>query len=576
MFKRLGNFFKGKTKKNPITLPESATSPAQLLPPSPKFVTTHETGYGPVINTTIGSHTSNRNNSKPMSHRSVTNTPKRNPSMGSPYKQSHELNRTISHKNIPSVLAMTFNIGDADISAMDFITEFKKNNPLDNIFYKMMQLHFENKVDLPNIIVIGLQEVQDKDVTNITTRFETELNNIVNWDETNSIITGKNIGYIKNVSKTFKEKHYRFCAFESDKDGKPTNYVKTCNFNFNILTMVLYSEEKISAPKISHKNIHTYCPTLLSSSGEYKNKIPTKGFVITKFEYSNRIPTEYQNGKPVGFEIVAATPLHIVNMHAPFKSEKASKQFFADLSQHMTNMGIRQSDNVIILGDYNSRSLLYNDEYVKNIDNNTCEKGNYNEYHDTYNFSTAKYCNMKSDLEELKLNPHNNNNTTSKLYSQLYGDEEYTPTNSIDKTNEIKNINRLIATNSFQTKSKSSLWGGILSEYRIRFLPTYKRVTRKDYLKSLKKCKTSNPNTNCNVTVKKSGEFDLSVSSFPIHKLKYIAPEKWQTTVLRLPGYADRIMVAGQRIKLFNENMYTSIPVFGNDHLPVVASFVLN
>jgi len=79
----------------------------------------------------------------------------------------------------------------------------------------------------------------------------------------------------------------------------------------------------------------------------------------------------------------------------------------------------------------------------------------------------------------------------------------------------------------------------------------------------------------CNTTVKKPGEFELTVSSFPLHQMKYVAPDSLKTTVLRLPGYADRIMMAGAGIKLFEENMYTSINVFGNDHIPVIASFEL-
>lgn len=497
-------------------------------------------------------------NSRRLSQKSIRPAPRTNPFNNLSYS-SQSLNiHTPSAKQHSSVLAMTFNIGDADISAMNPFSEFKKNSPIDNIFYKMMRLHFDKNIALPNIIVIGLQEVPDKDVTNITNRFETELKNIVNWNKENSGVTTDHEKQVcEEIKAKITKKQYKFCSFETNKSNQSTNYVKTCNFNFNILTMILYSTESITAGIIENKNIHSYCPTIFSSSGAYSNKIPTKGFVITKLEYMNRIPTDYIKGKPVGYEINKTNPIYIVNMHAPFKSESASKNFFSDLSLHMTNMGIKQIDNVIILGDYNSRSLLYNNEYVKNLDAKLCSSKNSN--------SNAKnYCHIKSNLEDLKFNDEHIDK--NYLYNQIDKPYDYIDDNVIPQ---------LTATNSFKTKTYMSLWGGILEEYPITFLPTYKRVTKKDYAKSLKKCR-SQTKYDCNKTVKKPGEFELTVSSFPVHQMKYIAPDSMKTTVLRLPGYADRIMVAGSGIKLLpNHNMYTSLPVLGNDHIPVVASFKL-
>ncbi len=550
---------KSPDKLSEKSLINSHTSPIQ----EPNFLTIHNN---------IGSSESNNFVFKRISPvRRMSATRRQQLPLKSQTMISNKLNEfhseTRNVKSVPSVLAMTYNIGDADISAMNQLTGFKKNSPLDNIFYKMMNLHFVNKISLPNIIIIGLQEVQDNDVSYITDKFETELKSICNWDETNSMINDINDKkYIMEIVQQFNEKQYKFSLFQTaNGNSTSSKYVKTCNFNFNILTMVIYSSNVIKANTIPLDNIHKYCPNILSSSGAYKNKIPTKGFVVVKFEYQNsnslhKLGLESSEG----IDWILAQPIYIINMHAPFKNDRASKDFFLDLSQHMTNMGIKQTNNVVILGDYNSRSLIYGNggEYIKNIPNDTCEPV----------FTDSIYCQTKTNLEELKNEDRNN-----YLHSQLqkpYRELNLTD-NDINSYHNLRIIKNLTASNSFKTKTKWSLWGGILKEYDIQFLPTYKRVTTKDFKKSIKKCSDSKQPQKCKETVKKTGEFDLSVSSFPIHKMKYLIPDSMKTTVLRLPGYADRIMVAGSGINLFEDNMYTSIPVFGNDHIPVVASFIL-
>jgi hypothetical protein len=178
------------------------------------------------------------------------------------------------------------------------------------------------------------------------------------------------------------------------------------------------------------------------------------------------------------------------------------------------------------MGDYNSRSLVSNSKmYIKNISPNLCET------------NSDTYCEFKSNLESLTLDTH------TKLYGQLQ------PTDN--------QLNKLVTSNTF---NKFKEHRANLKEYPITFLPTYKRQTQKQSQKTVKKTKNSLA-TNTLKSIKLPGQFSLEKGSN-------------SSKTFRLPGYADRITVIGDNINLLpDENMYTSIPVFGNDHIPVVATF---
>ena len=410
------------------------------------------------------------------------------------------------------ITAMTFNIGDANIKQLVSHAENIVSNKLinKNIFVKIFDKHFEERLDLPEILIIGLQEVPSARVNTIQQEFEAELNELQKTDsqETNKIV----------------EKNYKFLELN---DGK--KYINVCRFNYNILTMVLVSNNIIDA-HIQEDETITWCPKSITSK-----QLGTKGFTVIKLKY-----------KLYSSDSVIEPPLYIVNLHAPFKSNEKTKQFFDELFKILS--GIPYSvNNIIIMGDYNSRSLVSNlDEYIKDVPPELCEN-------DISKNKSSKdnYCRVKENLEDLQFN------NNDKLYGQI----------KAGSNNKLV-LDNLVATNTFNKiigDNPGSVYG-LMKEYPITFLPTYKRRTQKQQTKRMRKSVSYYFNDDM------SDDLLRDVGSFSLEKG---TDDKKQ---FRLPGFADRIMVIGNRINRLSNgaNMYSSIPVFGNDHIPVVSTFEIS
>ena len=192
-------------------------------------------------------------------------------------------------------------------------------------------------------------------------------------------------------------------------------------------------------------------------------------------------------------------------------------------------------NNIIIMGDYNSRSVVSDKyKYVKKISPDLCNTGNN---------TVDNYCNIKSALELLSFEFK-----SDKLYGQLQpGDTQ---------------LDLLVGSNTYNKFNTGKRYGK-MKEYPITFLPTYKRQTQKQFTKQSHKqiSKKQSSAKNTLKSIKLPGQFSLEKGSN-------------SSKTFRLPGYADRITVIGANIGLLpTKNMYTSIPVFGNDHIPVVATF---
>lgn len=410
------------------------------------------------------------------------------------------LNDDESVSNSHLVTAMTFNIGDANIRA-DSELDSESNSESDsksdvtkynvNIFIKMLERHFNTNTELPDILIIGLQEVPDNRFKLIQTEFQAELQKLKDQhDEKSDKINAKN---------------YNFIIIQNNNP-----YINVGNFDYKILTMVLVSN-RIRNPIIDEKSIIKYCPGLEAG------KPGTKGFTLIKLDYS--------------FYNVEQPSLYIVNLHAPFKTFEKTTSFFAKLFENFKDIDTNMN-NIIIMGDYNSRSLITKHrEYIKDVEPSICLPVDEDKY-------DKSYCDSKSELESI---PSENNN--------LYG--------MVDD----RMVSNLVSSNSFHELRKQLQ----LKEYPIQFLPSYKRQTQKQYAKNTnaKNSLISISGNNTLKRVKKPGQFSLEKGHGKNKKY-------------RLPGYADRITVLGSKINLLPEtNMYTSIPVMGNDHIPVVATFVV-
>jgi hypothetical protein len=440
-------------------------------------------------------------------------TPNRNSSKISLEQNVNQLSSSSTDTHF--ITAMSFNIGDANITTRN--PNFTANNRQDsllneNIFVKILHKHLETDTALPDILILGLQEVPSNRVGKIQQEFEDELIKL-------------NTNPIENNSKIVSKK-YRFIDIDNHK-----KYITVCRFNYNILTMVMVSEN-IKDPEIDTDETITYCPTSIKSG-----KLGTKGFAVIKLKY--KLYSQDARQEP---------PLYIVNLHAPFKSNEKTKEFFDILFSKLSGVPY-SSNNIIIMGDYNSRSLISNArEYVKDIPPELCE---FNSGSSTNNMTQRdNYCNIKTALEDLPLN------NRTKLYGQVA---------NADNTAGLRRRDELVANNTFSKliKDNTNSVYSLLKEYPITFLPTYKRKTQKQLKQQLKKNITYHT-----YNTAKSNNLLRDVGQFSLEKGANLEKQ------FRLPGYADRITVIGDRIRLLAEhNLYSSIPVFGNDHIPVVSTF---
>lgn len=219
--------------------------------------------------------------------------------------------------------------------------------------------------------------------------------------------------------------------------------------------------------------------------------------------------------------------IDIVNTHMPFKTTDASIKFYNKLEKWLTDNDFN-SDNRIIFGDVNTRSLLTADCYKKNI--TSCSNSSNNSNNSN---KPDYYCNLKQYLESMEINKtvggnkslNRNASDSCMLKKNLCSVDE----NILTTINNDSEVIKLLLDRDFIGNPPNCHNGPFhgYQEHPINFYPTYKRDTNTGLFKLIKK---------------NDG---------------------------RLPGYADRVFYKGN----LTPEIYTSLKVLGNDHLPIYKSF---
>ena len=266
------------------------------------------------------------------------------------------------------------------------------------------------------------------------------------------------------------------------------------------------------------KNLNIKVKTLKSLS--FCGRTGTKGFVASTIKIEKRLNNPKTAMKPKEKSIT----IDLVNTHMPFKSFESSKEFEINLKIKLLDAKYH-SENQILFGDLNTRSLLTNDCYEKNI--KKCKTD-----------SKSNYCKLSKYLESLDYN-----NTTGNIN---FNTDYFTKTKKKNKCFKINNncsirssptndqdmIKLLIERDVIGNPPFGCKLFNNFNEHPIKFFPTYKR----------------------NI---KNGRFQLSKKSKG-----------------RLPGYADRILYKTYK-KSLKPKKYTSLNIKGSDHIPIYKLFDL-
>jgi exonuclease III len=208
--------------------------------------------------------------------------------------------------------------------------------------------------------------------------------------------------------------------------------------------------------------------------------------------------------------------IDIINTHMPFGSNgtEKTKKFYKSLEEWLKDNKFT-SQNRILFGDLNTRSLLTKDCYKKDIE--LCDENN-----------KGEYCSLSSMLEKMPFSNTNGHFVNSKKNKKTSCNIKDCSLKKMPKNNS----------ELLELLKKSDYLGNppngceVFKNYQeksITFLPTYKRDT-------------------------KNGVFKLSKNNMG-----------------RLPGFADRIIYKSENILI--PKVYTSFGIVGNDHLPIYKLF---
>lgn len=333
---------------------------------------------------------------------------------------------------------------------------------------------------------------------------------------------GDNSDKIINMIEKKKDKLHNILIFGFQEASVKLIYN---NQYYNILNNYL-KKKGYQSLSFNDKKIFSTCKTLKSRIGQF-------GICILVF-YKNIMDIEivdYKKNCVTGTKGYSAiclkinnNYLDIINTHMPFTPNKEKyEKFSINLERWLKNERFT-SENRILFGDLNSRSLLTDTCLDKNIQ--LCEDNNFDK----------NYCKISEFLENLKFkdtiknyltNPINTKNCNiTKDDCRIKGDIKINKYNIVD----------ILRKNDFlgNPPNELSSCGHIPNKYleqNITFLPTYKRDTKK-------------------------GIFSLKKGRFG-----------------RLPGYADRIIYKTKNY--LNPIEYNLIGVIGNDHLPLYKVFEL-
>lgn len=362
----------------------------------------------------------------------------------------------------------------------------------------------------PDILVIGLQEIPVKASINTRNSFLKQYNGI------NNILSKLHNKYTfidelkQNTNNyTFRKKRNPVELFTCN------NFISATFGGYGIATLVY--KKKAFTQSVEITKVVKKCMNLGSG---------TKGWCAATLTV-NYLHT-----------------IDILNCHMPFESISQSKSFSKQICDNL-NFNQMKSQLQFIFGDLNSRSILTNDCYKKNII--TCLEDD--------SAKEKKYCRLKHILENysfedsVKTYPSNsrlkikqltdsncsinNRIAESRLADPRNG--KFTESNTDDIIKILVQSDALF--NSLKPKYKGEKWFPSFKESKITFLPTYKRDIKTGVISLIKE---SN------------------------NKLKG-----------RLPGYADRIIYKSTTGKVENVS-YNPLPIKGNDHVPLLGIYKFN
>ena len=258
----------------------------------------------------------------------------------------------------------------------------------------------------------------------------------------------------------------------------------------------------------------------------YKDcKSITKGFVCIPIVINNKV-------------------VNIINTHLPFNNDL---QYFVNLFAKMLGV-VSTEETTIILGDLNSRSLILDECYKKNVQYQ-CDMND---------------CNLATQIKKLHTLP-------------------------IDQTIKLPSTVRSIHLPDTKVCGiqKSTLQPGVQNDIFERFL---KSMIQKDFLKLFLK-RENTVATAQSQFMHITNDMELTKSLLELkRKLKCYCESKidffptYKRDVAsgvfslskkekgRLPGYADRVIYSDPS-KMLQSNTYMSLAIRGNDHLPVLQRF---
>jgi hypothetical protein len=327
---------------------------------------------------------------------------------------------------------------------------------------------------------------------------------------------------MRGTRATFKEKFYKTTG--DMLSNSLTHYTILDTYEKNTSSFFTTTN------KAKNMNLFT-CANIVSGAGggygivTYVFKRKTLPIPVLPIKVAERCVGSTKGYCVVTIQIGDTQTIDIVNTHMPFKDEQKTKAFVNEMLRWL-RVHEFHSDSQVILGDLNSRSLLTEDCYAKNI--TICDDDE----------EDSKYCYLKEKLEYLSLDdsvkhqPIYSRTRLKKLTEDNCDIEERVSKYRLtyrDNPTPSDLVKVLLKSDVLHVKMKDIFPG--FKENLITFLPTYKRD-------------------------EKTGRFSLS--------------KKENSTVYgRLPGYADRILFKGRMFK--NDAVYRSLNVTGNDRLPVAA-----
>ena len=277
-------------------------------------------------------------------------------------------------------------------------------------------------------------------------------------------------------------------------NNKPASHTmtygrKSSTKDFDLVTFIFYPNGLLTNIKFSSKKIP-------SKKGFLYSMIDTKGYLWVDFTLNN---VQYT----------------VANIHLPFQNEAYSLENFQLLKETF-----KGKENVIIFGDYNTRSKVDDDcmdDEICHVDFEKNAKGDIHRLEKFLNICSKNKV-EKKDFEDGK-----------SEYSDDTDDTEPDSSSEIDSDIDCKKLLQQVIIYDYLNQSK------VFTDYKedeISFLPTYK--------------------------INKTGKYSL------VKDVKK-----------RLAGYADRILVRGSNLEIV-PGSYKKIDCLGNDHFPIMLDVSIN